>query len=409
MSYPKTIHAVQQELGNTWYEMLYDPTAHRVGRAISQIAEKNERCDLPAVARHLAIHNENIDVEYLRKFAEHPEGIVQRCREIRGDATGRRLKQVAHTISESRKDPEELLQEVKREISILDGRALVSRKAKDSSEEFMADYERRREDRGKLLGIPTGFPTLDKRLSGLQAGKMYLVGARPAHGKTALADNIALAAAKEGYPVLILAHEMTVADHIRRMHAIHAGLHYESIERGLLDETDERELRESNGIIKDLPLWICARSGVDPQQYAAQAYSMRYEQGPGLVIIDYLQLERIPGNRTPRVDELARISGRWLSVAKETGHAILALSQLSRDGAGENPRLSHLRESGALEQDADVVMLLWRPGCDNDKHDERHAQLCVAKNRTGPRSNIDLYYDGPRMTFSESNNEEGSG
>lgn len=403
MGYPKSVHTVRQELGDSWFEMLENPFAYRVGEVIDQLAVEHIPCDFIAVEKVLQKQGAFPAAGFgaLRRFTEHPVSVKGRCMEIREAATRRRLQRVAEMIMESTADPEVVLQDAFEHLGVLRGTKIVSRLMSTLVPEFLADYERRRLDKGDILGITTGFKGLDEHIGGMREGKYHILAARPSHGKSALADNIAVAAAESGRPVLILAHEMSAQDHVRRIFALRGNIAYRSLERGTLHSRGVGRMELLAEKLEGLPLRICARTGVDPSQYASQAYAMRYDEGPGLVILDYIQLERLPETRVPRVDELARISAMWLAVAKETGHSILMLSQLSREAAGKEPELSHLRESGALEQDADVVLLLYRPAVDDDTLDPTDAMLRVAKNREGSLGNFDMDFEGAKMRFTE--------
>ena len=255
-------------------------------------------------------------------------------------------------------------------------------------------------------GIRTGFQDLDNLMGGLRKSDLILVGARPGEGKTSLALNIALAAGRTGKRVLIFSLEMPRRQIATRLLFSQAEVDARQLSRpGLLNERDRRLIQNTLPVVAGMPIYV-DDSNVTPVELRSKARQLKREHGLDLVVIDYLQLMRAsePGSRRfeNRNLEIAEISRSFKLLAKELDVPILALSQLSRapeqrTGALAEPRLSDLRESGALEQDADIVVFIhreWKKKQDGTGGVEAPSppvrRVIVAKNRNGPVGDIRL-------------------
>ena len=240
------------------------------------------------------------------------------------------------------------------------------------------------------LGVPTGFPALNHLTSGLRAGDYWIIAGRPSMGKTSLAMNIAeYAAIDKGVPVGILSMEMTAESLATRMISGRARVDAATIRDGRFTKGEIAKLTTAAAPISKAPIFIDQTAALSDTQILSRARRMRAQHGIKLLVVDYIQLAHARvGNREQRWREVALISASLKRAAKENNIAVLALSQLSRDveQSGRAPRLSDLRESGSLEQDADVVGLLHRPS--NDEH----TQLVIAKQRNGRTGAIDMEF-----------------
>jgi replicative DNA helicase len=270
-------------------------------------------------------------------------------------------------------------------------------KAINTVEEFHAR-------KGMLTGVGTGFADLDRMTSGLHPGEMVVVAARPSMGKTSLAMNIAEHVAVDlKMPVGVFSLEMTAEALVLRMLCSRARVNLRSIREGFLAERDFAPLTNAAGQLTACPLFIDDTSGMSILQLRAKARRMCQQHGVKLFVIDYLQLLHSTARRAEnRQQEIADISSGIKSLAKEMGVPVIVLSQLNRDlekrGPGERPRLSDLRESGSIEQDADLVALLYKDvkGKEDDEPDfESEAvpvKLFIAKQRNGPVGDVDLTF-----------------
>lgn len=256
-------------------------------------------------------------------------------------------------------------------------------------------------NKGALRGVPTGLPTLDKMLSGLQKEELIILAARPSVGKSSLGNNIAqYAATKHKIGVLIFSLEMGRESIVDRMISAQGDIDNFRITTGNLEEDDFEKYSIAAGELAEAPIIIDDTPGISVHEMRTKARRLLLEKEVGLIIVDYLQLVRAP-HAESRVQEVSKISQALKNLAREIKVPVLALSQLSRAveqrGGDKRPQLSDLRDSGSIEQDADVVMFLYRP----DEEDRENLQLLVAKHRNGPTGEIPLYFRGDRTKFYE--------
>lgn len=268
---------------------------------------------------------------------------------------------------------------------------------------------------GKLRGLPTGFPDLDNLLAGLQKSDLVILAARPSVGKTALALDICRQAAiksKEGVGIFSL--EMSKEQLVDRMLCAQAQVSLWKMRTGNLSDKEEdndfARIGEAMGRLAEAPIYIDDSGTLSIMEIRAKARRLQMEKGLGLIMIDYLQLMEGRGKYGDnRVQEIAEISRGLKSIARELNIPILALAQLSRaveQTSPAIPKLSHLRDSGSIEQDADVVMFIYRKAADrsfnpNDlPSDEKYkTEIHVAKHRNGPTGKIDLFFDENTVSF----------
>src|SRR3989339_1421403 len=277
-------------------------------------------------------------------------------------------------------------------------------------------------ERGKLRGVPTGYTELDGLLAGLQKSDLVILAARPSVGKTSLALDIARSVAVRGKaPVGVFSLEMSKEQLVDRMLCSEAGVDLWKMRTGNLsdrpDSTDFQRIGHAMGVLSEAPIYIDDSPGNNVMQIRAKARRLQAEYGLGLIVVDYLQLMESHNRRYAdnRVQEVAEISRNLKGIARELNVPVLALSQLSRlveQRKPAIPKLSDLRESGSIEQDADVVMFIYRKAADRSYRledvppDERHlAEIHVAKHRNGPTGMVKLYFDEPRASFRNLEND----
>lgn len=256
---------------------------------------------------------------------------------------------------------------------------------------------------GKLLGTPSGFSKVDDLLAGFQNDFLYVVGARPSMGKTAFALDIAAhATISENLPVLFFSLEMGAQELLQRMLCSRGAIDSRRFKDGKLDTSDWPKLQHALESLQGAPLWIDDNPMITVAEIRSKARKMQAQVGDlGLIVVDYLQL--MGGGRGNRQEEVAAISRSLKIAAKELHAPVMALSQLSRNLESRNdkrPILSDLRESGGIEQDADVVMFLYR----DDRYNEESewpstAELIVAKHRNGPLGMTRLGFVGQHTKF----------
>ena len=264
--------------------------------------------------------------------------------------------------------------------------------------------EKNSKNRGKISGVSTGLRDLDNLTKGLQPSDLIILAARPAMGKSSLAMNIAQhVAIREEKTVAVFNLEMSAAQLGNRIIWSEAHIDGDKIRSGNLDGDDWPQIARIIGRVSRSPLYIDDTPGITVTEIRSKCRKLRLEHGLGLVVIDYLQLMQSGKRTDSRQQEIADISRSLKILAKELNVPIIALSQLSRattSRTGNKPQLSDLRESGAIEQDADIVMFIHRPGYyDETVENKDLAELIVAKHRNGPTETIPLMWNGETTTF----------
>ena len=260
-------------------------------------------------------------------------------------------------------------------------------------------------NKGKLTGVPTGFVDFDAKTAGLQKSDLILVAARPSMGKTAFVLNIAQnAAIRNNVPTAIFSLEMSREQLTNRMLCSEAMMDAQKLRTGDLTDSDWETLISAMGPLSDAPIYIDDTPGISPMDLRAKCRRLKLEKGLGLIIIDYLQLMSGNGRGDSRQQEISEISRSLKAVAREMEAPVIALSQLSRaceQRADHRPMLSDLRESGAIEQDADVVAFLYRDEYYFPETEKKNqAELIIAKQRNGPTGTVELAWLGQYTKFS---------
>lgn len=301
-----------------------------------------------------------------------------------------------------------LLDEVERDILKISEERVTGANStiKELVNQAISKIEEYHQNQGMLTGISTGFADFDKMTTGLHEGEMIVIAARPSVGKTSLAMNIAEHASMElKVPVGVFSLEMTADQLVLRMLCSRSRVNLRNIRDGFLAERDFPKLTGAAGKLASAPLFIDDSSGLSILQLRAKARRMWQQYGIKLFVIDYLQLLNSTSRRAEnRQQEIVEISGGLKSLAKELSVPIIVLSQLNRElekrGPGERPRMSDLRESGSIEQDADLVGLLYRELKNKDGEEETNeveqdaipVKLFIAKQRNGPTGDVDLTF-----------------
>ena len=257
----------------------------------------------------------------------------------------------------------------------------------------------------KITGISTGFTDFDNKTAGLQKSDLILIAARPSMGKTAFVLNVAQhAALKENVPVAIFSLEMSKEQLVNRMLCAEALVDAQKVRTGELNNDDWNKLVEGMGRLSEAPIYIDDTPGITAMDIRAKCRRLKLEKGLGLVVIDYLQLMSGSGRSDSRQQEISEISRSLKAVAREIEAPVIALSQLSRAceaRSDHRPMLSDLRESGAIEQDADLVAFLYRDEYYFPEKTEKKnmAELIIAKQRNGPTGTVNLTWLGQYTKF----------
>ncbi|HEY4145554.1 replicative DNA helicase [Pinirhizobacter sp.] len=262
----------------------------------------------------------------------------------------------------------------------------------------------RYENRGQLTGVSTGFTDLDELTSGLQPSDLVIVAARPSMGKTAFALNIAEAAAMRGKKsVAVFSMEMSASQLAFRLISSLGRIHQSHLRTGDLAEEDWPRVTSAITMLSDAKIFIDDTPAMSPVELRSRARRLQREHGLGLIVIDYLQLMQVPGNKENRATEISEISRGLKALAKELDVPVVALSQLNRSleqRADKRPMMSDLRESGAIEQDADVIMFIYRDDYYNkESPDKGLAEIIIGKQRNGPTDTVKLAFLGHYTKF----------
>ena len=324
---------------------------------------------------------------------------------IHEKATLRRLIERAASITsrcfEDRGDMEEILDFAER--SIFDISEDKVKPAFHSLADILTDtykaVEQAYENKVLVTGVPTGYHELDQLTSGFQPGDLVIIAGRPSMGKTALALNITQnASTATGIPSAIFSLEMSKEQLSLRLLSSEARVDSSKMRGGFLKESDLARINRAAGSLYDLPVFIDDSAAISALEIRAKARRMKMEKGLGFVIIDYLQLMRGPASAERRELEISEISRSLKALAKELHIPVVALSQLNRkveDRSNKRPILSDLRESGAIEQDADVIMFIYRDEVYNTEPDNPNrgiAEVHLAKQRNGPIGTVKLTF-----------------
>jgi replicative DNA helicase len=252
-----------------------------------------------------------------------------------------------------------------------------------------------------ITGVPSGFADLDEMTSGFQPSELIIVAARPSMGKTAFCLNVATQAAVDGFGVAVFSLEMSKEALVQRMLCAEARVDSQAVRRGTLRDPDFTRLARAAGILQSCPVWIDDTPSLSLLEMRSKARRLKVENDVRMVVVDYLQLMRSPEYAENRVQEVSDISRSLKGLARELKIPVIALSQLSRAseqrGGERRPILSDLRDSGAIEQDADIVLFIHRPEMYQKEDSEGNslegmAEVIVGKHRNGPTGLVNLYF-----------------
>ncbi len=338
--------------------------------------------------------------------AEHYARIVERT------ATRRRLIEAAGQIAAlAYQEAEDVDEVVDRAEQVLFGvsERRISRELvpiKQILSEYYDRIEYLTRHRGEMIGIPTGFTDIDRLLGGLQRSDLIILAARPSVGKTSLALTIAHTAAKRFHQrVALFSLEMANEQVVQRLISAETGINAQRLRRGEIEEDEWRRFMKAAGDMAETHFYIDDTPGISALELRTKARRLHAELGIDLIVIDYLQLMRGDFRSENRVQEISSISRALKALARELNVPVMALSQLSRgveSRADKRPILSDLRESGALEQDADVVIFIYREDMYNENTERKNlADIMVAKHRNGPTGTVALYFRKELAQFLE--------
>jgi replicative DNA helicase len=395
----------------------YDKRHATIFGGMMRLYEKHKPVDLLTLTDELKRKNE-IEIvggsAYLTELtnyvptAAHAEAYAEL---VAQKAVRRRLIKASSEISElgynEDTTTQELLEKAEAELFSVSDQSLKQDLV--SIESILTDSFDRMEElhrnKGTLRGVRTGYRDLDNMTAGLQRSDLIILAARPAMGKTTLVTNLAYNVATIAkQPVLFFSLEMSKEQLVDRMLADASGVDAWNIRTGNLSDDDFSKLSEAMGEMAEAPIFIDDTPGMTVLEIRTKARRAMHEQPLGLIIVDYLQLMQGSGrSEGNRVQEVSEISRGLKLIARELNVPVIALSQLSRSVESRSPQipqLADLRESGSIEQDADIVMFIYREAYYNPETErENLTDLIIAKHRNGPTGKIELYFHPERLRF----------
>jgi len=315
------------------------------------------------------------------------------------------------------KDIDELLDQAEQKIFSINQGSLTQRfvPVKDTLESAFERIDNLSKHKGNPSGVATGFRDLDNILAGLQKSDLVILASRPSIGKSTLAMNIAAnVAIKEKVPVGIFSLEMSIEQVVDRLLASLANVDLWKLRTGRLssegEDNDFERIQQAMAMLSEAPIYVDDAASPNVLQMRAMARRLQAEHGLGLIVIDYLQLMESRNPNVSIVQQISEISRALKGLARELNTPVLALSQLSRaveHRTPQIPKLADLRESGALEQDSDVVLLIYREDRYNPETSRKNiADIIIAKHRNGPVGKAELYFDDQRVCFRNLEKEE---
>ena len=422
---PQNIEAEQSVLGAilldnnalyTAFELItqddfYKDSNKKIFIAMTELLEKNEPIDIITLTDHLR-KKDNLDAvggtQYLTSLVSmiptsanvrfHSK-IVREKSMVRGLL--RSVTDIARNVYETEQDAEELIDYAEKTIFDLSEKRISPSFSvlKDVIKDSFQMIEQLYDKKETVTGVPTGFKELDELTTGLQKSDLIIIGGRPSMGKTAFSLNIAQhVGVNMNEPVAVFSLEMSKEQLAFRMLCSEAMVDSNNIRKGFIRKDDWHKLTSAAGKLAESPIYIDDSSAISVLEMRAKARRLKVEHGLSLIIVDYLQLMRGRGNAERREQEISEISRSLKGLAKELRVPVIALSQLNRGvetrTGNKKPTLADLRESGAIEQDADVIIFLYRDEVYNkDSNDNKgKAEIIISKQRNGPTGEITLSF-----------------
>jgi replicative DNA helicase len=392
------------------YEDFYREAHRKIFIGMTDLFDRSEPIDIVTLTDHLRKKNDLDAIggpQYLTSLAmtiptaanvRYHSKIVREKAMLRGLL--RSVTDIARSVYDGEFDAEELIDYAEKTVfDLSDKRIKVSFSSlKDVIKDSFQMIEQLYDKKEMVTGVPTGFAQIDELTTGLQKSDLIIIGGRPSMGKTAFSLNIAQHVGvhmKE--PVAIFSLEMSKEQLAFRMLCSEAMVDSNSIRKGFIKKEDWHRLTNAAGNLAAAPIFIDDSAGMTVLEMRAKARRLKAEHGLSLVVVDYLQLMRGRGNAERREQEISEISRSLKALAKELRVPVIALSQLNRgveSRTEKKPTLADLRESGAIEQDADVIIFLYRDEVYNKKREDNKgkAEIIIAKQRNGPTGEIPLTF-----------------
>ena len=399
----------------------YDSRCQRIYKTLINMYQKDIKIDEVSLISKLKSENileevggEQFIVEITLSSFYTPN-MDQYCENVKEKALLRALITACDDIVgksyEQKKDAKEVIEMAESRIFEISQKNLDNGlvRVSETMDETIKQLELLSLNDGKITGVTTGISSVDDKLSGLQSSQLILLAARPAMGKTALGLTMAWNAANAGKSVAFFSLEMSTYQLNQRLISMVSMIDLEKIITGNLEADEWIEIINAITKIKEKEIYVDETAGITLSELRSKCKRLKAEEGLDLIVIDYLQLMTGEGRFDNRQQEIAQISRGLKSLSKEINCPVLSLAQLSREAdkrSDHKPILSDLRESGAIEQDADVVMLLYREDYYDEDDNPNVAKVILAKHRNGPTGLMELFFHKQCTTFRDLSHEE---
>ncbi len=430
---PHSIEGEQAVLGglllssNAWDEVadvvteadFYREDHRLIFRAISELNETGKPTDAVTVTEWFEAHGKidviegGTTVSTLAAATPSAANVKAYAEIVREKSILRQLIDVGAAITASAfssdgRDSKELLEEAERLVFAIADRGARASSGFVAVQEVIKDALERlqelAEHEGEITGLPSGFKDFDRKTAGLQNADLIVVAGRPSMGKTTFAMNIAEhSAIKHGIPVAVFSMEMSSLQLVMRLFSSLGQLEQGKLRTGSLEDTDWPKLTSAMHLLGKSRIFIDETPALSPADLRARARRLKREHDIGLIVVDYLQLMAVPGTRENRATEIAEISRSLKALAKELDVPVVALSQLNRaleQRPNKRPVMADLRESGSIEQDADLIVFIYRDEIYNPETPEKgKAEIIIGKHRNGETGTINLSFQGRWLRF----------
>jgi replicative DNA helicase len=400
-------------------EDFYRQDHQLIFRAVAELVGNNRACDFVTLSEHLRSRNQLDDaggLAYLGTLANDTPSaanVLAYAKIVRERSVMRRLVAAGGDIAElgyrpDGRTPAELVDIAEQKVFAIRNQTEHGTSSYFDMPTVMNAVERKieqlRQNQGAVAGLSTGFTELDRMTTGLHPGDLVIIAGRPSMGKTSLALNIAEHAVlyeKKGAAVFSM--EMPAEQLGLRVLSSFARIDMGRLRSGELEDRDWDRLVSQSGLVREAPLYIDQTGALSPLELRARARRIKARHAIDLIIVDYIQLMQVPGTRENRTNEISEISRSLKALAKELEVPIIALSQLNRgveQRENKRPRMSDLRESGGIEQDADLVMFIYRDEVyEPNSKDKGIAELIIVKQRNGPLGTVKAAFLGQFTRF----------
>ncbi len=397
----------------------YFETHRLIFRAIGELNESGQPSDAVTVAEWFVRNGlaERVDGgAYLTMLANEtpgPANVLGYAHIVREKSILRQLIEIGTDVADRALNPagqgsRELLEVAEQKMYAIAEqgvrRGATYQHIRDVMSRAMDRLNELQDNEGDITGVPSGFVELDRRTAGLQPTDLVIVAGRPAMGKTSFAMNIAASAAiKHRVPVAVFSMEMSDLQLVFRLFSSLGQINQNKLRTGKLDPQDFINLQSAMSMLKKAEIFIDETPALSPTELRARARRLKREHDIGLILVDYLQLMGVPGTRENRANEIAEISRGLKALAKELKVPVIALSQLNRaleQRPNKRPVMADLRESGSIEQDADLILFIYRDEVYNEDSPEKgRAEIIIGKHRNGATGDFTLLFQGEFLRF----------